>query len=58
MAPKVGFFTPVSFGTQPKSSAEWLLEKVDGWAFILGRTQSSYPQDLSPNENRGSTRRS
>lgn len=36
MAPKVGFFTPVSFGTQPKSSAEWLLEKVDGYFYLGG----------------------
>lgn len=35
MASKVGFFTAVNFGNQPKSNTEWLLEKVDG-CFYLG----------------------
>ncbi len=35
MAP-VGFFTPVSFGTQLKSSAETLLEKIDDYFYLGG----------------------
>ena len=34
---KVSFFTPVSFGNQPKSNTEWLLEKVDGYFYLGGR---------------------
>lgn len=36
MAPKVGFFTPVSFGNQSKSSAETLLEKIDDYFYLGG----------------------
>jgi hypothetical protein len=28
---QVSFFTPINFGNQPKSSSEWLLEKVDSY---------------------------
>lgn len=34
---KVGFFTAVSFGNQPKSCSQWLLEKVDSCLYLGGK---------------------
>lgn len=39
--PKVGFFTAVSFGDQPKSCTQSLLETVDGY-FYLGGKKKAY----------------
>lgn len=44
--PKVGFFTAVSFGDQPKSCSQSLLETVDSYFYLCGKKAYVIPGNL------------